>query len=66
LYGCDTWPIILRERHRLRVLGNWVIKIFGRKSEEDAGGWRRLLNEELHNLYTSPSIIRVIKSMNMR
>jgi hypothetical protein len=40
-------------------------RIFGPKGEEVAGGWRRLHNEELHNLYTSPHIIRVIKSRSM-
>jgi hypothetical protein len=39
-----------------------VLRIFGPKREELAGGWRKLHNEELHNLYTSPNIIRVIKS----
>jgi hypothetical protein len=41
-------------------------RIYGPKKEEVAGGWRRLHNEELHNLYTSPYIIRVIKSRKMR
>jgi hypothetical protein len=41
-------------------------RIFGPKREEVAGGWRRLHNEELHNLYTSPNIIRVIKSRRIR
>jgi hypothetical protein len=41
-------------------------RIFGPEREEVAGGWRRLHNEELHNLYTSPDIIRVIKSRRTR
>jgi hypothetical protein len=41
-------------------------RIFGPKREEVAGGWRRLHNEELHNLYTSPNVIMVIKSRRMR
>jgi hypothetical protein len=55
----------LREEHRLRVFENRVLKrIFGRKREED-GSWRKLHNDELHNLYSSPNIIRVIKSIRM-
>jgi hypothetical protein len=41
-------------------------RIFGPKREEVAGGWRRLHNEELHNLYTSPNINKAIKSVRMR
>jgi hypothetical protein len=40
-------------------------RIFGRKRDEVTGGWRKLHNEELHNLYSSPSIIRMIKSRRM-
>jgi hypothetical protein len=51
----------------LRVFKNWVLKrIFGPEREEVAGGWRRLHNEELYNLYSSPNVIRVIKSRRMR
>jgi hypothetical protein len=56
----------LREGHRLRVFENRVLrKIFGPKRKED-GSWRKLLNDELHNLYSSPNIVRVIKSRRMR
>jgi hypothetical protein len=56
--GCGTWSLTLRDEHRLRVFGNRVLRrIFGPKREEVAGDWRRLHNEELHNLYTSPNII---------
>jgi hypothetical protein len=54
----------LREEHRLRVFENRVL-IFGPKREED-GSWRKLHNDELHNLYSSPNIVRVIKSRRMR
>jgi hypothetical protein len=67
LYGCETWSLALREEHRLRVFGNRLLKrIFGEKRYEVTGGWRKLHNEELHNLYSSRSIIRMIKSRRMR
>jgi hypothetical protein len=51
----------------LRVFENRVLKgIFGPKSDEVTGGWRKLHNEELHGLYSSPSIVRVIKARRMR
>jgi hypothetical protein len=59
--------LILREEHRLRFFENRVLRtIFGPKSEEVVKGWRRLHNEELHNLYASQNIIKVIKSRRMR
>jgi hypothetical protein len=67
LYGCEPRSYNIREGHRLRVFENRALRrIFGPKREEVAGGWRRLHNEELHNLHTSPDIIRVIKSRRMR
>jgi hypothetical protein len=66
LYGCETWPLTLREEHRLRVFENMVLRIFGPKRDEETGGWRKLHDEELHNLYSSPRIIRMIKSGRMR
>jgi hypothetical protein len=66
LYGCETWSPTLREEHRLRVFENRVLrKIFGPKREED-GSWRKLHNDELHCLYSSPNIVRVIKSRRIR
>jgi hypothetical protein len=63
LYGCETWSLSLREEHRLRVFENRALRgIFGPKRDEVIGGWRKLHNEELHNLYCSPSITRMIKS----
>jgi hypothetical protein len=58
---------ILRGEHRLRVFENRVLRrIFGPKGDEVTGGWRKLYNEELHNLYCSLSIIRIIKSGRIR
>jgi hypothetical protein len=66
LYGCETWSLALGEEHRLRVFENRVLKkIFGPKREED-GSWRKLHYDELHSLYSSPNIVRVIKSRRMR
>jgi hypothetical protein len=63
LYGCETWSLTLREEHKLRVFENRVLRrIFGPKRDEVTGDWRKLHNEELHDLYSSPSIIRIIKS----
>jgi hypothetical protein len=66
LYGCETWSLTLRDEHKLRVFENRVLRIFGPKRDEVTGGWRKLHNEELHNLCSSPSIIRMIKSRRMR
>jgi hypothetical protein len=67
LYGCETWSLTLREEHRLSVFENRVLrKIFGPKRDEAMGSWRKLHNEELHNLYFSPSIIGMLKSRRMR
>jgi hypothetical protein len=67
LYGCETWSLTLREEHRLRVFENRMLRrIFGSKRDEVKGAWKKLYNEELHNLYSSPSIIRIIKSRRKR
>jgi hypothetical protein len=59
LYGRETWCVTPREEHRLRVFENRVLRrIFGPKRDEVTGEWRKLHSEELHNLYSSPSIIR--------
>jgi hypothetical protein len=57
LYGCETWSITLGEEHRLRI--------FGPKRDKD-GSWRKLHNDELQSLYSSPNIVRAIKSRRMR
>jgi len=67
LYGCETWSLILREEHRLRVFENSVLRrIFGPKRDEVTWEWRKLHNAELNDLYSSPNVIQVIKSRRMR
>jgi hypothetical protein len=67
LYRCGTWSLPLREEYSVRVFENRVLRrIFGPKRDEMVGGWRKLRNEEFRNLYSSPSIIRIIKSKRMR
>jgi hypothetical protein len=66
-YGCETWSLTVREEHKLSVFENRVLRrIFGPKKDRVTGGWRKLHSEELHNLYSSPSIIRIIKLRRMR
>jgi hypothetical protein len=63
----ETWSLTLREEHRLRVFTNSVIRrVLGPRRDELTGDWRELQNEELHNLYFSPNISRMIKSKRMR
>ena len=67
MYGCETWSLTLREERRLRVFENRVLRrIFGPKRDEVTGKWRKLHNEELYDLYCSPDIVRVIKSIRIR
>jgi hypothetical protein len=67
LYGCETWSLTLREEHRLRLFENSVLRrMFGPKRDEVTGGWRKLHNEELHGLYSSPGIVSVIKARRVR
>ncbi|KAJ4447775.1 hypothetical protein ANN_09783, partial [Periplaneta americana] len=67
LYGCENWILNLRDEQRLRVFENKVLrKIFGAKRDEVTGEWRKLHNAELHAMYSSPDIIRNIKSRRLR
>jgi len=67
LYGCETWSLTLREELRLKLFENRVLRrIFGPKRDEVTRKWRNLHNEELNDLYSSPSIVGVIKSRRMR
>jgi hypothetical protein len=65
LYRCKTWSLTLREEHRLRVFENRVLR-FRPKRDEATGEWRKLHNGELHDLYSSPNITRIIKTRRMR
>jgi hypothetical protein len=61
LYGCGTWSLTLKEGHRLKMFENMELRrIFGPKRYKETGGWRKLHNEDLHNLYPSPSIFRMV------
>jgi hypothetical protein len=67
LYGSETWSLTLKEEHRLRVFENRVLRrISGPRRDEVTGGWMKSHYEELHILYSSPNIIRQIKSRRMR
>ena len=67
LYGCETLSLTLREERKLRVFENMVLRrIFGPRRDEVTGELRRLHNEELNDLYSSPNSVGVIKSKRMR
>ena len=67
LYGCETWSLTLREERKVKVFENMMLRrIFGLRRDEVTGECRRLHKEELNDLYSSPNIVRVIKSRRMR
>ena len=67
LCGCETWSLTLREERRLKLFENRVLKkTFGPKRVEGTGKWRKVHNEELNDLYSLPTIVRVIKSRRIR
>jgi hypothetical protein len=66
-YGCETWPLTAREEQKVRAFENRKFRrIFGPKRDQVTGEWRKLHNEKVHNLYSSPNIIRVIKSRRIK
>jgi hypothetical protein len=66
LYGCEIWLVTLRSKRRLRLFENRVLRrIYGPKRDEVTGEWRKLHNEELNDLYSSPTILWVIKLRRM-
>jgi hypothetical protein len=67
LYGCETWSLILKKKHRLRLFENRVLRrIHGPKWDEVKVERRKLHNEELNDLYSSHNVVQVIKSRRMR
>jgi hypothetical protein len=67
LHEHEIWSLILREKHRLRVFQNTVLRrMLGPKRDEVKGEWRSLNYKELHNLYSSPNVLQVVKSTQMR
>jgi hypothetical protein len=65
--GWETWTLTLREQYRLRAYEDWVLRRkFGPKKDEVTGGWRKLHNEELHNLCPLTGIIRMATSRMLR
>jgi len=66
VYGYEIWSLTFREKRRLRLFENRVLRrIFGPTRNEITGEWRQLLNDELNDLYSSPNIARVVKSRRM-
>jgi hypothetical protein len=66
LYGCETWSLTLGEKHRLRIFENRLLrKIFGPKMKEDES-WRKLNIDKLHDMYSLPNVVTVIKSWRNR
>ena len=66
LYGCETWSLTLKKECRLREFKYRILRRRTGSKRDEIGEWRRLHNEELHSLYRSPNIVRVIKSTRLR
>jgi hypothetical protein len=66
LFGCETWSLRSREEHRLKAFEHRVLTSILRPRRDGIGGLRKLHNEELHDVYSTPHIIRMIKSRKVR
>ena len=65
LYGCEAWTLTLREKRRLSVFENRILRRISGPKRDANGEWRRFHNEEHHSLYRPPNIVRVIKSRRL-
>jgi hypothetical protein len=65
MYGSETWSLTYTEERRRRVFENRVLRIFGSMRDEVTGDWNKIHNEELNDLYSSPTVVRVISSRRM-
>ena len=66
LYGCETWPLILSEERSLKVFENRILRRTFCRMMAANGERKRLPSEQLHSLYRSPNIVRVIKPRRLR
>jgi hypothetical protein len=66
LYGCEIWSLNLREEHRLRISENRMMRNLLAPKTDGEASMTKLHNDEIHGLYSSPNIVRVIKSRRMR
>jgi len=67
VYECGTWSLIMREKRRMRVFENRMLRrIFRPKRDEVIGEWKKLHKEELSELYCWPHTVHMIKSRRMR
>ena len=65
-HGCEAWYLTSREEYGLKIFENRILRRISEPKRNENGEWRTLHNEELHSLYHSPNIVRVIKSSILR